>query len=298
MKRMLSPRWLLPIAIATAAGSAAYLLRDLPASTTAANAKRAETLRPTLETAHYAVASSATAEQTRQVATAVEQLHAAFVGFFPGTSSMRIDGKRLQLVLYRDRAEFKAHNRSSPWAEAFYLSPTCHAYYAQGQRNPYHWMLHEATHQLSREVAGFPKVRWIDEGLASYFGASRIENGRLMPGTADVDTYPIWWLSSLSLSGDMQQDIAQQRILPLRAVIEGNGPPIGNHVNTYYIAFWSLTHFLFHYENGRHAYAYRRLIATDGSLKAFEAAIGPVEVVQAQWYRHLQEQVAMVRGGG
>jgi hypothetical protein len=201
-------------------------------------------------------------------------------------------------VLYRDQAQFKAHNRSHPWAEAYYLPPQCHAYYAQGERNPVHWMLHEATHQLAREVARFPKVRWSDEGLASYFGSSRILDGALVPGTADRDTYPIWWLPQLALSGDLDEDLAKGRLIPLRAIVEGNGPPIGEHVNTYYIQFWSLTHFLLHHDGGRHAQAYRRLIAQGGSLREFEAAFGPIEQVQAAWYRHLLQQIAAASGPG
>ena len=86
-------------------------------------------------TAHYTILSSATAAQTERVAQAVEALHAAYAGFF--REAPAAGDARLELVLYRDRGEFKAHNRSSPWAEAYYLPTRCHAYYADGAPNPY-----------------------------------------------------------------------------------------------------------------------------------------------------------------
>jgi len=250
---------------------------------------------PTLETAHYAIVSHADDAQTKQVADVVEALHRGFLELFPDVPSRRTDGHKLQLVLYRDRAHFRANNHSKPWAEAYYLPPTCYAYYAVGERNPYHWMQHEATHQLHTELAGFSRAKWLNEGLASYLGASRIESGTLMPGTADANAYPIWWLSSLYLSGNFDEDVAQGRVIPLRALIEGTGPPIGQHVNLYYIEYWSLTHFLLHHDNGHHAKAYRTLLEGDGSLAEFEAEVGPVEQVQAQWYAYLRSQAEATR---
>ena len=241
-----------------------------------------------IETAHYLIHSSATEEQTARVAEAVEALHAAYTRFFAGTPGMQSNPAKLQLVLYKDQAEFKAHNRSSPWAEAYYLPPRSHAYYGDGD-NPIHWMTHEATHQLNREVAHFRKTKWIDEGLADYFGSSWIADGELTPGSIDPATYPIWWLPRLSLTGNLQDDIATGRIIPLRAIVSGKGgPDINRNVNLYYIEYWSLTHFLFHYQEGKYAAQYRQLIATDGTLENFERLIGPIDRIQAEWYAYLQ----------
>lgn len=241
-----------------------------------------------IETAHYLIHSSAAEEQTARVAEAVEALHAAYTRFFAGTPGMQPNTAKLQLVLYKDQAEFKAHNRSSPWAEAYYLPPRSHAYYSDGD-NPVHWMTHEATHQLNHEVAHFRKTKWVDEGLADYFGSSWIENGTLTPGSIDPATYPIWWLPRLSLTGDLQDDIAAGTLIPLRAIISGKGgPDINRNVNLYYIEYWSLTHFLFHYQEGKYAARYRQLITTNGTLENFEQLIGPVDQIQAEWYAYLQ----------
>lgn len=247
----------------------------------------------TVETAHYAITSTADDEQTRRVGDAVEALHDAYLAWFPDVGKRPPDAPKLRLTLYAHKGEFRANNRSSPWAEAYYLAPVSYAYYAKGGPNPYHWMLHEATHQLNNEVARFPKTKWIEEGLGTYFGASRIVDGGLRPGAIDGDAYPIWWLDRTELTGDLDADIADGRWIPIRALITGrDAPSIHGNVNRYYLQYWSLTHFLFHHDGGRHADAYRRLIAQGGTLENFERLIGPADRIERDWYRYLQARIA------
>lgn len=247
-------------------------------------------------TDHYAISSTATPERTRAVGEAVESLHRAYSEFFrlPAATG---EHPALKLILYRDRHEFSAYNTSLPWAEAYYRRPYCHAYYAGGKANPYHWMLHEATHQLNAEVAGIAEAKWMNEGLASYFGASRLRDGVLAAGSIDRGAYPIWWIADLPLSGNLPQDLRTGALIPLRDLIAGTGPAIsGRYLNVYYIEYWSLSHFLFHYQGGRYARGYRRLLRGDGSLAAFEAQIGPIDRVQAEWYGYLLEKKAELGG--
>jgi len=248
-------------------------------------------------TDHFVIFSAATPRQTVQVATAVEALYRAYGEFFalpPAAADAR-----LRLILYRDRAQFSAFNTSMPWAEAYYRRPYCHAYFAADAANPYHWMLHEATHQLHTERAGFSRAKWINEGVASYFGASRLDGAQLRPGTIDPQAYPIWWLDELPLTGSLERDLRSGLLIPLRQLIDNSGPPIGGkHLNVYYLEYWSLTHFLFHYRDGAYAAAYRRLLRGRGGVAEFEAELGPIEAVQAQWYRYLLEKRIEVVAGG
>ncbi|HJR74298.1 MAG TPA: DUF1570 domain-containing protein, partial [Luteimonas sp.] len=275
-----------------------FLMRDEKTAESTALADLppgADSAARTVETAHYRIVSNATPEQTERVGQAVESLYAAYTGFFGDRIPLPANPPKLKLMLYRDRTEFDAHNTSQPWAEAYYRAPWSYAYFDMGEKNPYHWMLHEATHQLRNEVARFPKTKWIDEGLASYFGTSRLRDGKLVLGEIDPDTYPIWHLRGLHLSGDLQADIRQGRIIPLRDLMADTGPPIAQHVNLYYIEYWSLSHFLFHYQNGKYAEPYRALIAQPGSLEEFERRIGPIERVQSEWYAYLQDQLPAAR---
>jgi hypothetical protein len=293
-------KWLVPVVLlgvlvlGAAVGWVALRPQPRTDATPAATTAPALPDSRTFESTHYVVSTRATDEQTRRVAAAAESLRAAWLSTFPQEAAKAPAGK-LRLVLYRDRADFKAHNRSRPWAEAYYLAPACHAYFAEGERNPTHWMVHEATHQLNREIAGFPRVKWIDEGLATYFGTSRLEDGVLRVGTVDPNTYPVWWLSDLAPGGDRAYDVRAGRFVPLRAVITGEGgPDLDTHFNTWYVAYWSLTRFLLHHDGGRHGAGYRRVIAEGGTLAAFERHIGPLGEIEPQWYAYLRE---LARGG-
>ena len=232
------------------------------------------------------------------VAEAVESLYDAYSDFFPNSIRPAPNQNKLRLTLYRDQREFKQNNISSPWAEAYYLRPTCYAYFAGGEKNPYHWMLHEATHQLNSEVAHFKTQKWINEGLATYFGASEIRDHKLVAGSIDVNAYPIWWLPSLSLTGNLQKDIEDRKLIPLRALISGTGgPDVAQNVNAYYIGYWSLTRFLFHFDHGRYAGKFRQVIAEGGTIESFEKTVGPVDRIQLEWYGYLRQQVDAVGEG-
>lgn len=236
-----------------------------------------------VETPHYRIHSSATDAQTRDVAGSVEILHAAY-------AKVLGPGQRhglLELVLYKDQAEFKANNRSAPWAEAYYREPRSYAYPGSGD-NPHHWMLHEATHQLLRQASGFRLRRWANEGVASYFGAGTLRNCVLEPGNPDRNAYPIWWLASMRLSGDLQADIDRGEIIPIEQIVEDTGPPVAQHVNTYYLHYWSLTHYLLEGDGGRHRAAFLALLRDGGDPAEFRRLIGPYAHVQRGWYAHLR----------
>ena len=156
-------------------------------------------------------------------------------------------------------------------------------------------MLHEAVHQLNEEIAHIQRPPWIDEGLATYFGASTLRDGVLTPGMIDTNAYPIWWLSSLELSGDLQADSDAGRIIPLRTLIASKRADIGKNVNLFYVEYWSFSHFLLNADGGRYASSYKQVIAAGGSLKAVEALIGPVEPLQRAWYRHLLRQMEVAK---
>lgn len=249
------------------------------------------------ESPHYSIHSTATPEQTAHVAQAVESFYTAYSEFFANEIAANRAPSKFKLMLYKSRQEFSAHNASSPWAEAYYRSPVCYAYYSDEAKNPYHWMIHEAAHQLNNELAHFRIPKWINEGLGTYFGASKMDQPVLHPGKIDPDAYPIWWLSELALSGNLENDISSGRIIPLRTLISGKGgPDINRHVNLYYIEYWSFTHFLFHYKNGMYADSYKKLIVKGGSLEDFEKTIGPINRIQIEWYGYLQKLILEPEG--
>ena len=74
-----------------------------------------------VDTRHYSIHSTASPEHAADVGKALEDLYAAYTRLFPIPQPT----SKFGVVLYRDRAEFSRHNRSSPWAEAFY-DPTAY----------------------------------------------------------------------------------------------------------------------------------------------------------------------------
>ena len=240
-------------------------------------------------TANYQVTSWATVDQTTQVGSTAEALLRAYLDFFK-LDDKAIPKGGLKLTLYRNRAQFKQRHPQPAWAEAIYSKGVSYAYFDAKAPNAAHWMLHETTHQLNELVGHTPKDKWIDEGLASYFGASRLEDFNLAPGTIEAQAYPVWWLDELRPSGDMAKDFASGRVVPLRALVSNSGgPDINSHVNQWYLGYWSLTHFLLHGAGGKYAPGYRRLLAgKSATLADFEREIGPVDAVQPEWYRYFQ----------
>ena len=239
----------------------------------------------TIETANYVIQSSATEEQTEQIGRIAEALHFAYHNFVP---DLKTPEAKLKMKLYRTREEFRFANRINGWAEAFYQRPYCHQYYAADDPNPFHWMTHEATHQLNAEVAGLHLHRWLDEGVACYFGASRIANEQVKLGLMDANAYPVWGLGEWDISGDLERDKNDNVMIPLKTIVSGKGgPSLDDRFNDYYLHWWSLAHFLFEFRKAQHRDATFALMSEGGSLEAFEKHIGPAGEVEKDWYIHI-----------
>jgi hypothetical protein len=241
-----------------------------------------------VETEHYVIRSSATEKQTREIGQVAEIVYAGYHQLMDELQQTIQPHDRLGIKLFRNRREFRRCNAVHGWAEAFYRPPYCYQYYSADEIHPYHWMMHEATHQLNDVAAHLRMPQWLDEGLACYIGTSRIVDNALQLGEIDTNTYPVWWIDSMDLSGALDADKRARTIIPLRAIIAGRGgPSVNQHFNLYYLHWWSLTHFLMHYENGKYREGFDRLIATGGGLTAFEEHIGPIKSVERQWYAYL-----------
>ncbi|HWQ92188.1 MAG TPA: hypothetical protein VN673_10995 [Clostridia bacterium] len=241
----------------------------------------------TLETPHHIVFSTATRQQTEETAAALESLYRAYSNQLGSVTGFQRQHGRLKVKLHKDRDEFRWINPGLGWAEAFYQRPYCRAYYAAHELNPYHWMLHEATHQLNNEVAHLKLEKWLEEGLAEYFSTSRLKPGGLVPGQIDVNTYPVWWIDELAIEPDLAANLGNGSVIPLRSILTNRGgPAMRSHFNLYYLHWWSLTHFIF--ESPVYHDRALELVQKGGGMEAFEQTIGPVERVQAEWHDYVR----------
>lgn len=240
------------------------------------------------ETEHYLIESSATAEQAREIGQVAEIVYRGYSELVAQLQHATSPHSKLKMKLFKDREEFRRCNRGIGWAEAFYRRPYCYQYYGGDEMHPYHWMMHEATHQLNAEAACLSLPQWLDEGLACYVSTSRIADDALRLGEIDTNTYPVWWLDTMTLSGDLEADKRNGLVIPLRAILCGQGgPDIDKHFNLYYLHWWSLAHFLMQGEKGTYREGLARLIADGATPDAFETCIGPIEEMEARWYNHL-----------
>ncbi len=146
-------------------------------------------------------------------------------------------------MLYRDLADFKVHNRSSAWAEAYYRRPYAFAYPGQGDAQ-HHWILHEVTHQLLAEASGLAPRRWMNEGMAYFFGASRLAGGTLHAGVPDPASIRSGGWVNCSSTAPVAPRLDDAPLPSLQQLVQDSGPPVAGHVNGYYVAWWSLMHFL------------------------------------------------------
>jgi hypothetical protein len=241
----------------------------------------------TVETPHYVIASTASQAQTEEVGRVVELLYNAYSNRFGTLPTFRHEHPKLKLLLYKDRREFRWVNPNLGWAEAFYRKPFCRAYYSADEMNHYHWMLHEAVHQLNREVAQLDLAKWLDEGTATYFSTSRIQGGQLMPGRIDPNTYPVWWMDIIATAPDLPANLTNGSVIPLRAIISNTGGPgLNQEFNLYYLHWWTLMHFIF--ENPKYRESAMILLQRGGGLEAFEQTIGSVAAVEPEWHRHVR----------
>jgi len=253
---------------------------------------------PTLthDAPHHRIFSTATREQTEATAHALELLWQAYSNRFGMLSGFETNPPRLQVKLFKDRAEFRRINPGLGWAEAYYRRPFCRAYYSAEEKNPYHWMLHEALHQLNEEVAHLDLAKWLDEGLSEYFATSQIKSNRIAVGQIDDNTYPVWWLHELATADSLAENLRNKSVIPLRAIItDHGGPSLNLNVNLYYLHWWTLTHFLLeHPDYQKHA---PELLQRGGGLAVFEELIGPVDKVEREWHDHVRRLKAELRGG-
>jgi hypothetical protein len=240
-----------------------------------------------LQTPHHQIESTATLPQTEDTGRALTALYIAYRDRFATLPTLRTNHPLLKAKLFKDRNEFRRINPGLGWAEAYYSKPYCRAYYAAGEANPYHWMIHEATHQLNTELAGLKLEKWLEEGLADYFGCSLITSNRLMQGEIDSETYPVWWIDTLATHPSLDENLRNQSVIPLRAIVTNSGgPSLNRNVNLYYLHWWTLTHFIF--EHPRYQEHAVDLVREGGGSAAFERRIGRIDQIQVEWHQYVR----------
>jgi hypothetical protein len=243
-----------------------------------------------LTSPHYRIESLTDSVQTREVLWRVETLYAAYQQVLGLTEPRH--AALMDLRLYRDRHEMHAFESMPDWAEGIYRDGWCIQYLRPREANPWHWTIHEATHQLNAERAQLDLPRWLNEGLACLFSTSRLDSSGLHLGTVDPESYPVWWLDDFRPSGNWAEDLKQGKLQSLETIVRGGGvEPESGDLNLAYLSWWTVTRFLW----SRDPVRFFAWVKKDRSVEGLERIVGPLKELEEPYARSLVELTDSVR---
>ena len=233
-----------------------------------------------IDSTHYHMWTSAPSLRGQQALAAAEILHRSWAKW----TGMNDDKKRHKLRLFASREEMRRALPGLGWAEAIYHDSLCDQYDDPDAERPWHWLVHEGTHQLAAEEAHLELPRWANEGLACLFSASKIRKGRIVLGSVDPETYPVWWLPRKPLAGTLAKDVALGNLVaPSQILSEREDVDIGASVNAHYLSWWCMAHFFF----ATDSVAWKDWILHDGTKAGILRRYWPISTLDARWYAHV-----------
>jgi hypothetical protein len=231
---------------------------------------------------HYRIESLVDSARTQAVLDRVETLHTAFYQAFALPEPRH--ATLLNLRLYRDRHEMHAAESMPDWAEGIYQDGWCIQYLRPREANPWHWTIHEATHQLVAERAQLSLPRWLNEGLACLFSVSRLDSTGLHLGTVDPESYPAWWLKDYRPTGNRAFDLKNGKLQSLETIVRGGGvEPENGDLNLAYLSWWTVTRFLW----SRDPQRFLAWVKLDRSPEGLERIVGPLKELEEPYARNV-----------
>ncbi len=222
------------------------------------------------ETQRFIVISDAEEASTADtLAGNMESVFGVFHSIFDEHIQPMPQNWKLVVYLYRRQDSLKQLNQDvggRAFSNGFYRSPGLLAFHQEVQYYDQllSTMLHEAFHAFSDShltAPGKQLPRWAEEGLAEYFGHSRIEDGRLVTGERNRGRYvvPHGRSGPVRLQSGSVWSVREARL----ALRQGEAPSIvelidasadtfyGERYQVFYGFSWLFTHFLRH---GREAW--------------------------------------------
>jgi tetratricopeptide (TPR) repeat protein len=137
--------------------------------------------------------------------------------------------------------------------------------------NPYEPLYHEYCHSLTLHFT-FGVPLWLSEGLAEFFGSTRIEDKKAYIGPARPE---------------FVRRLRQDRLIPLRVMLQvGRNSPFYNDAQKsaqFYAEAWALTHYLLVGDNGRYRHlldAYLNALGHGGDPIAASESLGDLAALE------------------
>ncbi len=193
-----------------------------------------------VRSAHFVVASNAGEKEARRIADQFEQIRALFHAAF---ANLRVDPAQPVLILAAKNEKTMKMLLPEDWEVKGHVHPA--GLYQQGEDkhyvilrldsagdNPFHALYHEYTHALLHlNFTGLPL--WLDEGLAEFYGNSRLGEKESRVGTIDETHLYI---------------LGQNKLLPIETLlsVEQSSPYYSeaNRASVFYAESWALVHYL------------------------------------------------------
>jgi hypothetical protein len=238
-----------------------------------------------LQTKHYLIYATTTEENAIAMGNIYESVYDTFTDYFSKYFKIPAMHPVLKIKLFNTRDEFRKICKITSWAEGMYLPQEgfCIQYFDVAAQNPYHWGLHEGVHQLCDEVLNVRFPTWLNEGIATYFSATKIRDNKLNLGEIDGNAYPVWWLKEFK---DKLGGLKEFVVITPEQWSRAQNP------NPQYLICWTLTHFLFHYHDCKYKDGFLKYIekAKSGGvdLKTFESLVGNIDTITTEWIEYIK----------
>lgn len=220
--------------------------------------------RKTARSEHFEVVTDApAADAAEKILERLEAVRAAILEIFSRRIPAQPATGRIRAYVYAARQSYqglRGEEDGFEWSAGFYSPAGLLAFHMDWPSPDYALvcLFHEAAHALVDRYLVRPGVslpRWLDEGFAEYMGYSRIEEGRLLPGSrrtrlSDLRFPPPAEPAPGAAGEGVPGDVDRERLTLaelLRSDREAFSAP-GRDL--YYVQSWMAVHFLRHGRRG------------------------------------------------
>jgi Flp pilus assembly protein TadD len=193
-----------------------------------------------VRSAHFVVSTNSGEKEGRRIADQFEQIRTLFHNAF---GNLRVDPGQPVLILAAKNENTMKMLLPEDWEVKGHVHPA--GLYQQGEdkhyvllqldsggKNPFHALYHEYTHALLHlNFTGLPL--WLDEGIAEFYGNSKLDEKESRIGTIDETHLYI---------------LSQNKLLPIETLlnVEHSSPYYNeaNQASVFYAECWALVHYL------------------------------------------------------
>jgi len=188
-----------------------------------------------ISTRHFNIFSNCTQEVLDDYSRRIEQFYSIFVDYWKIKLAPSEGKSKMSFYLYRNRNDFHDVTGTRRGVGGYFSFPKRELQLYDDMENPEETrdtLQHETNHLLTYLInTKFAYPRWMNEGMAEYFGAAEI---------SDDSKIKLGGLQYMRIAS-LRSDIANDRVKPMRDVLLATP---GEYGFRHYAYGWSFVHFL------------------------------------------------------